>query len=183
MKMKLTNRIALIGVLTALNTASRVFLQFLPNVKPVTSILIVSTIAFGLSFGLELAVTTVLVSSVLLGFGPWVPLQLLAWAVIVLMTWLINRFVPHHRLLLTTLWAFVSGYLYGFLVSLDKLMFGHVYFFTYYLAGLSFDTLHAVGNAIFYPLCHKALMPIFRRYGGRLHSTENIRKGETPGKS
>lgn len=165
--MKLTNRIAIIGVLTALNVASRVFLQFLPNIKPVTSIIILSAVVFGLSFAFELAAATVLISGVLLGFGPFLPFQFLAWSLIAVFAWLLDRVLPAGRrfkLPALAVWAFLSGYVYGFFVSLDKLAVGYTYFLSYYVSGLYFDTLHAVGNLVFFPLCYRALLPVFRRY-------------------
>ena len=161
--MKPANRIALIGVMTAINVTSRVWLQFLPNIKPVTSIIILSTLAFGLQFGLELSATTVLVSGVLLGFGAYIPFQLLGWCVIVLLTHLLDKLLPFGKLILFTAWAFLCGYIYGFFVSLDKLFASPAYFWAYYLNGFPFDTLHAVGNLVFFPLCYYALLPIFRR--------------------
>lgn len=166
LQIKTTNRIAIIGILTAVNVTSRLWLQFLPNIKPVTSIIILVTVAFGLRFGLELAFATVMVSGVLLGFGAYLPFQLLGWCMIVLLTHLLGRFVPFGALPLFTAWAFLCGYIYGFFVSLDKLFISLSYFWVYYLNGLVFDTLHAVGNLVFFPLCCCALLPVFYRYGG-----------------
>ena len=45
--------ISLIGILAAVNIASRIYLQFLPNIKPVTSIIIISVMLFGLGFVLS----------------------------------------------------------------------------------------------------------------------------------
>lgn len=42
-----TREICLIGILSAVNIASRVALQALPNFKPVTSIIIISVLLFG----------------------------------------------------------------------------------------------------------------------------------------
>lgn len=42
--------ISLIGILAAVNIASRIYLQALPNIKPVTSIIIISVMLFGLGF-------------------------------------------------------------------------------------------------------------------------------------
>ena len=167
--MKKVNRIALIGVLTAVNVAARVYLQFLPNVKPVTSIIILCTLAFGLAFGVELSVTTVLVSGVLLGLGVFSLFQILAWVLIVVFTFLLDRFllarVLHSRkVIFFAVWAFACGYIYGFFVSLDKLFLSPALFWAYYLRGLPFDTLHAVGNLLFYPVCYYALLPVFSRY-------------------
>jgi energy-coupling factor transport system substrate-specific component len=163
--MKPTTRIAVIGLLTAVNVASRQFLQFLPNIKPITALIILCTVAFGLSFGIQLSVTTVLLSSVFLGFGAFVPFQILAWVIIAAFTYLLDKLLPFGRLLVFTGWAAACGYLYGIFVSLDMLFFvGPAAFWAYYLRGLGFDTLSAIGNLIFFPLCYKALLPILRRY-------------------
>lgn len=163
--MKTTNRIAIIGVLTAVNVTSRVWLHFLPNIKPVTSLIILVTIAFGLRFGMELSCTTVLVSGVIFGFGAYTPFQLLGWCMIVLFTQLLNKLFRHGNIVIFTAWAVLCGYIYGFFVSLDKLFISVSYFWVYYLNGLLFDTFHAVGNLVFFPLCYYALLPIFRRQG------------------
>lgn len=161
--MKPLNRITLVGILTAVNVTARLWLQFLPNIKPVTSIIILATLAFGLRFGLELSMTTVLLSGVLLGLGTYIPFQFLGWCIIVLFTHLLDRFLPFGKLYVFTIWAFLCGYIYGFFVSIDKLFISPAYFWSYYLNGFLFDTLHATGNLVFFPLCYYALLPIFRR--------------------
>jgi energy-coupling factor transport system substrate-specific component len=162
--MKPVNRIALIGLLTAVNVASRVYLQFLPNIKPVTTIIILATIAFGLMFGIKLAVTTVLVSGIIFGLGIAALFQIIAWCMIVLFTSMLNRVVTSHKIIIFAVWSFLCGYIFGFFVSLDKLFISPTFFLTYYLNGLTFDTLHAVGNLVFYPICYAALLPSFKRY-------------------
>ena len=163
--MKPLNRITLVGVFTAINVTSRLSLQFLPNIKPVTSIIILVTLAFGLRFGLELSMTTVLVSSVLLGFGTYTPFQLLGWSIIVLFTSLLNRFLSWGKLYVFTAWAFLCGYIYGFFVSIDKLFISPAFFWSYYFSGIFYDSMHAAGNLVFFPLCYYALFPIFRHQG------------------
>ena len=59
--------ISLIGILAAVNIASRIALQALPNIKPVTSIIIISVMIFGLAFGIKLTIVTTLVSNIYLG--------------------------------------------------------------------------------------------------------------------
>ena len=57
-------------------------------------------------------------------------------------------------MLFMMLWAAAMGYVFGFFVSWEKLMYrGLKVFIPYYIAGLFFDTLHAVGNFVFYPIC------------------------------
>ena len=78
--------ISLIGILAAVNIASRIGLQALPNVKPVTSIIVISVMIFGLAFGIKLTIVTTIVSNVFLGMGIWTFFQILAWIVICFLT-------------------------------------------------------------------------------------------------
>ncbi len=56
--------------------------------------------------------------------------------------------------------SLISGYVYGFILSLGTYTYSGT-FFAYYIAGLPFDTLHAIGNVIFtillYPFLAKNL--------------------------
>ena len=69
--------ISLIGILAAVNIASRIYLQALPNIKPVTSIIIISVMLFGLGFGVKLSIVTTVVSNLFLGMGTWTFFQIL----------------------------------------------------------------------------------------------------------
>ncbi len=167
-KLTRTHEIALIGILAALNIASRIFLQGLPNIKPVTSIIIISVLMFGLKFGVELSIVTTIVSNLFLGMGIWTFFQILAWTIICLLSDIINKAFIHSKheppLFLMALFAFLMGYVFGFFVSLDKLMIGGLkLFIIYYLSGLSFDTLHAIGNFGFYFVCFPLMKKIFTR--------------------
>ena len=86
MKSNKVKEISLIGILAAVNIASRIYLQALPNIKPVTSIIIISVMLFGLAFGVKLSVVTTVVSNLFLGMGTWTFFQILAWVVICLIT-------------------------------------------------------------------------------------------------
>lgn len=158
--------ISLIGILAAVNIASRIGLQALPNIKPVTSIIIISVMIFGLSFGVKLTIVTTIVSNIFLGMGIWTFFQILAWIVICLLTQIVVDFYhkikkePH--LIVMACFSFLMGYVFGFIVSLEQLMIGGSgLFLTYYTAGFVFDTLHAVGNFFFYLICAPILTKIF----------------------
>ena len=90
--MSKVKEISLIGILAAVNIASRIALQAVPNVKPVTSIIILSVMIFGLAFGIKLTLVTTLVSNIYLGMGIWTFFQILAWIVICLLTQMIVDF-------------------------------------------------------------------------------------------
>lgn len=164
--MSKAKEISLIGILAAVNIASRIALQSLPNIKPVTSIIIVSVMIFGLSFGIKLTIVTTIVSNIFLGIGTWTFFQILAWIIICLLTQiLVDVFKKIHKdppLLVMAIFSFFMGYVFGFIVSLEQFMIGGLgLFLAYYSAGIFFDTLHAIGNFGFYILCAPILMKIF----------------------
>lgn len=172
--MSRVKEISLIGILAAVNIASRIALQSLPNIKPVTSIIIISVMIFGLAFGIKLTIVTTLVSNIYLGMGIWIFFQILAWIVICLFTQiLMDLFKKINRepnILIMAIFAFLMGYVFGVIVSLEKFVIGGPsLFIVYYLAGLLFDTLHAVGNFIFYLICAPILMKIFMKERVFLH--------------
>ncbi len=89
-----TREICLIGILSAVNIASRVAMQALPNFKPVTSIIIISVLLFGLSFGIKLTVVTTIASNMIIGMGTWTIFQILSWVVICLFPYFLWLSMP-----------------------------------------------------------------------------------------
>lgn len=169
-KLSKVKEISLIGILAAVNIASRIALQSLPNIKPVTSIIIVSVMIFGLAFGIKLTIVTTLVSNMYLGMGIWTVFQILSWIVICLLTQIVMDFYrgigkePH--IIVMAIFAFLMGYVFGFIVSMEKMVIGGPsLFIVYYIAGLLFDTFHAVGNFMFYFICAPILLRIFMKEG------------------
>ena len=155
--------ISLIGILAAVNIASRIYLQALPNIKPVTSIIIISVMLFGLGFGVKLSIVTTVVSNLFLGMGTWTFFQILAWVVICLITQVLLDFLKkihkEPKLFPMAIFSFLMGYVFGIVVSLD---------IVYYMAGLLFDTFHAVGNFCFYLICAPILMKVLKKESERI---------------
>ncbi|OJG79512.1 hypothetical protein RV10_GL000639 [Enterococcus pallens] len=61
-------------------------------------------------------------------------------------------------MLLQLIFALFTGYLFGFITACeDTLIYGISAFWPYYLQGVYFDTLHGVGNLLFFVL----LIPFF----------------------
>lgn len=172
-KLSKTQEIALIGLLSAVNIASRIFLQGLPNFKPVTSIIILSVLVFGLLFAVKLSIVTTIVSNLFLGMGIWTLFQILAWVTICLLTQILidtfAKFKKKPNIIFMSIFAFLMGYVFGFIVSLDKLMIGGpILFWSYYVAGIMFDTFHAVGNFVFYLACSPIIQRVFVERSKRL---------------
>ena len=144
--------ISLIGILAAVNIASRIYLQALPNIKPVTSIIIISVMLFGLGFGVKLSIVTTvicLITQFLMDF--------------------LKKIHKEPKLFPMAIFSFLMGYVFGIVVSLEQLMLGGPsLYIVYYMAGLLFDTFHAVGNFCFYLICAPILMKVLKKESERI---------------
>ncbi|MBA1392366.1 ECF transporter S component [Lactobacillus sp. XV13L] len=175
-----TKKVALLAILTAMCVALRLFKIIpMPNVQPVTAILMIVTLNVGLGFGFVLAILTMVVSNIYLGFGIWTIAQILAYGGCILTVALLAKVTPlkKHFTLQLIVAAFL-GWEYGCFVDFGMSIFGGFQAFLAYWAGsLTFDTYHAVGNLIFYPILYKplnlALDHYLKKQGG-YHGTKNI---------
>ncbi|SEA60198.1 energy-coupling factor transport system substrate-specific component [Thalassobacillus cyri] len=158
-----TYKITLIALLASLAVVGRYAFAFLPNVQPVTAIIIIAGFWLGPLFAVILALLTTFLSNVFLGMGIWTVWQVIAWAVIGLMSGLIGRYWSNIPLLFLSAFGAFSGLFYGFVLSVTMYKYSGS-FLAYYLAGLPFDIYHAAGNAIFIVLLSPVLSRLFERY-------------------
>lgn len=146
---KSIKRIVFASVIIAVNFAMKFLLLYLPNVKPTTSLIILSSMYLGIISGTYIVAGIVFISGMLFGFGTFVPFQFAAWEIIAIVAFIFKDFLKKHKIIFV-IYAMISGFFFGFVSSLDMLiLYGRGAFITYYLNGLSFDLLHAIGNAVF----------------------------------
>ena len=160
-------KITMLGLLAAICTVLRIIKIPIPNVQPVTDIIMILTLVNGCSDGLILAILTMLVSNLYLGFGIWTIPQIVAYIICVLTVVLFKKIF-----FLNKFWWLqlgVAGFLgleYGLVVSLCMVVVGQTpAFIAYYTSGFLFDIYHAAGNLVFYPLIYWPLHKILENYG------------------
>jgi Squalene-hopene cyclase C-terminal domain/Prenyltransferase and squalene oxidase repeat len=73
---------AVVATLAALAALGRDAFAAIPDVKPITAIVLVSGVAFGAGPGFAVGAISALASNVLLGQGPWTPWQMLGWGLV-----------------------------------------------------------------------------------------------------
>jgi energy-coupling factor transport system substrate-specific component len=113
--------VALLGVLVAINATLRLLPTFL-GASPVFLLIILAGAVFGASIGFQLGALTMLVSSLLIGgFGPWLPYQMLTAGWVGLSAGLLPRLDGRPRLRLAVLAVFGAGWglAYGALLNLS----------------------------------------------------------------
>jgi prenyltransferase beta subunit len=74
--------LAVIATLAALAALGRDAFAAVPDVKPITAIVLVSGFAFGTAPGFAVGALSGLASNILLGEGPWTPWQMLGWGAV-----------------------------------------------------------------------------------------------------
>jgi energy-coupling factor transport system substrate-specific component len=83
--------LAVIGTLAALAALGRDAFAAVPDVKPITAIVLVGGLAFGAGPGFAIGAISGLASNILLGQGPWTPWQMLGWGLVGLFGALLGR--------------------------------------------------------------------------------------------
>ena len=145
-KTKLTIRqIALFGVLGALTFGAKVAMSGLPNIEPVSLMIMLFAVTFGWK-GLYPAYLYVLMEILLYGINLWNVNYLYVWAILAVAAYFMRK-LKH-----PIWWALLSGLfglLFGLFCSPVYIAIGGVdYAVRWWIAGLGFDTLHGAGNFV-----------------------------------
>jgi energy-coupling factor transport system substrate-specific component len=74
--------LALVATLAAIAALGRDAFAAIPDVKPITAIVLISGLAFGARPGFAVGAISALASNILLGEGPWTPWQMLGWGLV-----------------------------------------------------------------------------------------------------
>lgn len=147
-------------MLIALSVVGRITFTFLPNVQPTTVIIIITGLFLGPLYGVIIAVLSAVLSNLVLGMGLWTFGQIIAWAIIGVLSGLIRKYRDRIPAILLSIYAVFCGFLYGFIISLPLYLLSGK-FIAYYLAGLPFDLSHAIGNGVFFLILYPILRLLF----------------------
>lgn len=158
-----TYKITLLSLLAALAIVGRSLFVFIPNVQPVTAIIIICGLLLGPGSAVILAILTTFLSNMILGMGIWSIWQIVSWGFIGIISGLLGKFFRQVPMYLIILFAAFSGYFYGFVISLTTYQITGK-FWPYYLAGLPFDTNHAIGNVVFIITLYPMISFLLKKY-------------------
>ncbi len=147
---------------TALMFGSKVAMAALPNIEPVSLMIIVFTRCFGRR-ALLVIYGYVLLEGIFYGFGSWWICYLYVWAVLFAAVRLL-RFLDS-----AVGYAVVSGIfglLFGALCSLSYLfILGPAGALAYFLSGIPFDLVHCAGNFVLTLVLYRPLMRAMTHVG------------------
>lgn len=159
-------KISRVAILSALAIVLRMVFAALPNIQPITAIFLVCAVFYGFWESFLIMFATMLVTSFLLGFGPWVLGQIISFgSILFLWKFLFYpmtrslRFGKINEVLIQALFAGLMGIVYGLVIDTYSALLFSAPLLAYVLAGMSFNMMHAVSTVFFYPI----ILSIFRR--------------------
>ena len=145
-KAKITIReIALFGMLGALTFGLKVAMSYLPNIEPVSLLVMIFAVVFGRKC-LYPIYLYVLMEILIYGIGTWNLNYLYIWAILAVAAYFMRKL--RHPIW----WALLSGLFgmsFGLLCAPVDFLLGDVGFvISKWISGLSFDVMHCIGNFI-----------------------------------
>lgn len=148
-------------MLVSIAVIGRIYMSFIPNVQPLTMIIMITAILMGRTNGVLVATISIIVSNLFLGFGIWNLPQVISFSLIAIISGSFRHLKDKkYFIYLLALIGFFAGYFHGFIMSLfEYIIFDH--FLAYYIAGIPFDTYHAVGNFIMAFILYKPIERAF----------------------
>lgn len=158
--------IALFGVLGAMTFGAKVVMAFLPNIEPVSLLVMLYAVVFGRKCLYPIYVY-VAMEILLYGFGTWNVMYLYIWPLLALFAWLLRRTKE------PLLWALLSG-MFGlafglFCAPVDMVIGGFGYAMTKWASGLLFDVYHCVGNFVIALLLFVPMRRLLEKLYAQLH--------------
>ena len=164
-KMKLTLRqISLFGILGALTFGAKVAMMWLPNIEPVSLMVMLYAVVLGRKAVYPIYLY-VLLEILVYGLGTWNIMYLYIWIILAIAAWLL------HNMRSRLGWAILSGtygLLFGALCApVDVAIGGFGYAVTKWVSGIPFDIAHCIGNftialVLFLPL-RKLLETLYKK--------------------
>lgn len=164
--------IVTMGLLSAILLIGQLGMAFLPNIEPVTFLIIIYTLVYKKRV-FPIIYSFVLLEGLIFSFGIWWVSYLYIWTILALIVLLLKKTDS------AVFWAVIAGAFglcFGALCAIPYLISGGLgAAISYWLAGIPYDILHCAGNfAITLVLYHPVLSLLKKLYASQLSGLQNI---------
>ena len=130
-----------------------------PNIKPITAIVILSSIFIYIREGATIGALTMLLTGVLMGVGLWTPLQMLSYIIIAFGVKLLSK----KNIYILVAYGFISSFIYGFITNFSMLPYiENSSLIAVWISGIAFDLTHAISTSIFILILYSPFRRIFK---------------------
>jgi energy-coupling factor transport system substrate-specific component len=160
--------IVIIAVLAASAAVSRIPFAGLPNVQPVSFLVMAAAYTFGAETGFMTGAVAAIVSNIFFGQGPWTIWQMLAWGLVGLISGLLRKTPFMQNSVLRILTGFILGFIFGIIMDIwIVLSMGENLnisaFLLYFSGSFAFNLIHALSNIFFIIIFFKQFTKILER--------------------
>ncbi len=145
-----TRRLVIVSVMTALAFSGR----FIPFLKPVSAIIIITALYLGGEAGFLVGALTAILANFYFGQGPWTAFQMLAWGLIGYIAGLLAPGLKKNRINLL-IYGFISGIAYSFIMDIWTVLsyndgkFGLELYLAALTTAIPYTISYAVSNVLF----------------------------------
>ncbi len=148
------------GMMTAVVQVGKQGLSWLPNIEVVSLLFIIYTMTLGWKV-LFVVYAFVLLQGALYGPGVWFIMYLYVWTILVIVTMLLRHW---DNVIVFTLVSGIYGLIFGALCTIPYFFIGGVSMaFTWWVAGIPYDIIHAIGNATVCFVAYRPLRVVFKQ--------------------
>ena len=152
-------------VMVTIGSIGRIIFGFIPNVQPVTVIVILMGMCYNPESGFLTGALSALVSNMVMGQGPWTLWQILAWGTIGLLAGLFGKIKPLKTVWFAVPFSVFSAFLFSMITDTwtvltlgEGMTLGGA--LSVFGAGLLFNIPHAIFNGA---LCAMLFVPFDKR--------------------
>ena len=157
----------LFALLGALTFGAKVVMMGLPNIEPVSVLILIFGAVFGLR-ALYPVYTYVMLEVILYGVNLWTVNYLYVWPILALLGWLMRRMESPWG------WGLLSGSFglcFGLLCTPVYLVTGGWAFAAgWWMSGIPFDLIHAAGNFVIALVLFRPLRKVIEQLYGKMGS-------------
>ena len=162
------NDLTILALITIFAITGRILLEPLPNVQPVTVVVLLVGIHYGATRSIGVATIIAISSNLVMGHGLWTFYQALGWSLVGITGALLSQSLRADDKISVPRVAgvsFVAAFAFDWVVSLSVLHTLPLETLPLYiLAGLPFDLVHGVGNVAFAAWLAEPISDIMSRH-------------------
>ncbi len=160
--------LVVIAVMTAISVVGRLLFAPIPGFKPVTAVVIITAIAYGMQAGFVTGALSAIVSNIFFGQGPWTPFQMFVWGFLGLLAGLIFKRGQKPNAVFLILIGMIGGVAFSVMMDIwSVLNIDGMWNWSRYLAllvsSLPFMAIYAVSNVVFLLLLTKPFLQKLNR--------------------
>lgn len=160
--------LVVIAVMTAISVVGRLMFAPIPGFKPVTAVVIITAIAYGMQAGFLTGAMSAIVSNIFFGQGPWTPFQMFVWGFLGLLAGLLFKRGQKPNVILLIVIGIIGGVAFSVMMDVWSVLnidgtWNWSRYFALLVSSLPFMAIYAVSNVVFLLLLTKPFLEKLNR--------------------